>query len=114
MKSLTKIQKFAQGKACQLRIPGVCRTTPDNEDTCLCHAPHPNRGGMRKDDHWGAVGCSKCHSLIDSGTAWRVYWHDAIYEWQEMLKDNDLMTVEGKEPGLPKTLPRKRYGELLK
>ena len=119
MKPLTKIQKFAKGKPCQLRIPGVCRETPEHEDTCLCHAPHPNRGGMRKDDHWGSVGCMPCHDWIDgrdggkyygnvakSGIDMEFYWFGAIHEWQAMLMEADLMQVEGIEP-VRKQLPRR-------
>lgn len=120
MKPLTKIQKFAKGKACQLRIPGICRTTPENQDCVLCHAPHPNRGGMRKDDHWGAVGCVPCHDVVDrrnqksyaygdctnTDAELAHYWMPAVYEWQAMLIQEGLMKVEGIEPGLPKILPR--------
>lgn len=116
-KKLTKIQRFAKGQPCQLRIPGVCRTTPDNEDTCLCHAPHPNRGGMRTDDEWGCVGCMPCHDMMDhrvSAKSWyaandmpEAAWLRGIYEWQAMLKQAGLMKVEGIEPELPKQLPRR-------
>ena len=117
MSKLTKIQRFARGKACQLRIPGVHRETPEHEDTCLCHAPHPNRGGMRKDDHWGAVGCEACHASMDGrdtrlfeflgsyGTLMG-YWLPAIFEWQSMLIEAGLMTVNGIEP-VQKMLPRR-------
>ena len=111
MAKLTKIQKFAKGKACMLRIPGICKTTPNNEDTCLCHAPFPNRGGMRKDDWWGAVGCSHCHDFMDGRTNWVIHpaptWNDAIHEWQEMLIEAGYIKVEGIEIGLKKQLPRR-------
>ena len=103
-----------------LRIPGVCRTTPDNEDCVLCHAPFPNRGGMRKDDHWGAVGCSSCHDWIDgrdgsnyygniakSGIDMEFYWYPAIHEWQTLLMEVRLMLVQGIVAQPPKILPRR-------
>jgi len=112
-KPLTKLQKFARGKPCMLRVPGVCRPAPENENTCLCHAPHPNRGGLRKDDQWGAVGCEPCHSWIDGRTHQEAnaayvysYWMSAIFEWQGMLMEHDLMTVEGVET-VTKLLPRR-------
>ena len=112
---LTKIQKFAKGKACMLRIPGICKTTPNNEDTCLCHAPSPNRGGMRKDDWWGAVGCEACHDLVDGRYFPKDFivgmyadiWLPAIHEWQEMLIEAGYIKVEGIEIGLKKQLPRR-------
>lgn len=114
MKKLTTIQRFAKGKPCMLRIPGVCRTTPDNEDTCLCHAPFPNRGGMREADWWGSVGCHACHAYIDKrmyiGATVPVierHWLPAIHEWQAALIEVGLIKVDGYEPGLPKLLKRR-------
>ena len=112
-KPLTKLQRFAKGKACMLRVPGVCRPAAENENTCLCHAPHPNRGGMRKDDEWGAVGCSECHDYVDSRMNQRnlvinlaAIWMPAIKEWQELLKQADRMQIEGVET-VVKMLPRR-------
>lgn len=101
-KPLTKIQKFARGKDCSLRIPGVCRTTPENEDVVLAHAPYPGRGGTRLHDWWGCPACSQCHDAVD-GRGWKsidnfinqssYIWNPAIHEWQEMLIKEGLMVV---------------------
>ena len=106
MKPLTKIQKFARGKPCSLRVPlpGICITRPNNEDVVLCHAPFPGRGGMRNHDEWGAPGCSGCHDYVDSRMNQRnqvcnldKIWLPAIREWQQMLMDADLLIVAGKK-----------------
>ena len=95
MKKLTPIQKYARGKPCSLRIPGVCRTTPENEDVVLAHAPYPGRGGTRLHDWWGAPACMHCHDAMDGRNSYPYYvasdiradeiWMPAIHEWQEML-----------------------------
>ena len=98
MKKLTKIREFARGKPCSLRIPGVCREAPDNENVVLCHAPYPGRHGSRKDDHWGAPGCVWCHDYVD-GRSTGVkktcadFWMPAIHEWQAMLIAKGLLKV---------------------
>ena len=100
-KPLTPIQKFAKGKPCSLRIPGVCRTTPENEDVVLCHAPFPGRGGMRKDDWWGAPGCMRCHDFVDGRTlsaygmtdTSREHWYPAIHEWQALLIEHGYVVI---------------------
>ena len=93
-KPLTPIQKYARGKPCSLRIPGVCRTTPENEDVVLAHAPYPGRGGTRLHDWWGCPACSRCHDVVDGRGICEAgfgdgeteqYWFAAIHEWQEML-----------------------------
>lgn len=100
-KPLTKIQKFARGKPCSLRTH-VCRQMPENENVVLCHAPFPNRGGMRNHDEWGAPGCDRCHDLLDNRLIppptfiHAEYWMPAIREWQQLLQDAGLMTVGGK------------------
>jgi hypothetical protein len=95
MAKLTKIQRFARGKPCSLRIPDVHRTTPENEDVVLAHAPYPGRGGMRSHDWWGCPACSECHDYVDGRGRFNkwgaadvpgaVYWMPAIHEWQAML-----------------------------
>ena len=96
----TKIQKFARGQECSLRIPGVCRQAPDNETTVLAHAPYPGRGGTRLHDWWGAPACSECHRLIDSepvfGFNYKEIWLPAIHEWQEKLIKAELLIVKQK------------------
>ena len=102
-KPLTKIQKFARGKPCSLRIPGVCRPAPDNETTVLAHAPYSGRHGSRRDDFWGCPSCFECHQFMDidamneSEREYRMgMWMPAIHEWQEMLIKAGLIIVKEK------------------
>ena len=104
MKKLTKIQKFAQGKPCHLRVPGICRTTPENEDVVLAHAPYPGRGGTRLHDWWGCPACMQCHDAVDGrggtylgdGMLVLSHWMPAIHEWQARLIEHGLLIIKEK------------------
>lgn len=94
---MNKIRQSARDEDCTLRIPGVCNEDPAT--TVLCHAPFPNRGGMRKgNDTWAAYGCSSCHDLIDGREQIilteeysALMWMPAIKETQDKLKEKGLM-----------------------
>ena len=60
------LRKFAQGKPCQLRIPGVCNFNP--ETTVLAHIRRGGVGGigMKPPDICGVHACSACHDVIDN------------------------------------------------
>ena len=62
MSKKTKLRASAEGRECQIRIPGVCNGNP--ETTVLCHLPG---GGMgrKQPDLLGAWGCSACHDVVD-------------------------------------------------
>ena len=93
---MNKIRQSARDEDCTLRIFEVCNEDPAT--TVLCHAPFPNRGGMRKDDWWAAYGCSRCHDLIDgrelvilTKEQAAAIWMPAIKETQDKLKAKGLM-----------------------
>lgn len=56
------LRKYARGKPCMARIPGVCNHNP--ETTVLAHL---NGGGMgmKQPDLLGAWCCSDCHDFCD-------------------------------------------------
>jgi len=56
------LRKYARGKPCMIRAPGICNGDP--ETTVLCHM---NGGGMgmKTPDVVAAFGCSECHAAID-------------------------------------------------
>lgn len=65
----TDLRKEAAYRECQIRIPGVCRSHP--EDCVLCHAQTPAgiRGmGQKSHDLIAAFGCSACHDEYDRRT----------------------------------------------
>lgn len=106
-KPLTKIQKEAKGKDCYLNLPGIHRTMEENLDVVLAHAPQAERGGMRKDDHWGCPSCGPCHSAADGRGEYidpvlmMETWFYAVPRWQKHLMTKRLMKVEGIEPRPP-------------
>lgn len=62
------LRKFAQGKDCQLRIPGVCNFNP--ETTVLAHLRRGGVAGLgqKPPDLVGVHACSACHDCIDHRT----------------------------------------------
>lgn len=59
------LRKFAKGKACQLRLPGICNF--DTETTVLAHVRRGGVAGMRQKppDLCGIHACSACHNAMD-------------------------------------------------
>ncbi len=59
------LRKFAKGKICQLRLPGVCNFYI--ETTVLAHVRRGGVAGMRQKppDLCGIHACSNCHSALD-------------------------------------------------
>jgi len=59
------LRKWARGKDCQVRAPGVCNFDPDT--TVLCHINIPGLFGLglKGSDYIATLGCSSCHDLID-------------------------------------------------
>lgn len=94
----TKIRKSAKGKACQIRIPGVCSFVPNETVHC-----HKNGGGMgmKSDDIMGARGCSKCHDAVDgrlktefSRDELLVMFYEGIFRTQLQLINEGLIQVK--------------------
>ncbi len=62
---LRDLREFAEGKECQLRLPGVC-----NFDTATTVLAHVRRGGVagmkqKPPDLCGIHACSNCHDAMD-------------------------------------------------
>lgn len=62
---MTKLRKFAAGKPCMLRMPGVCNF--NEETTVLAHIRRGGTAGvgMKPPDMCAIWACSNCHDLID-------------------------------------------------
>jgi len=58
-----KIRQSAKGKACALRIPGVCNGNP--EKTVFAHLPGNKGIGTKNHDLFGVYACSDCHDWLD-------------------------------------------------
>lgn len=61
---MSKITRSANGKRCQIRLPGVCT----DRNVVWCHAIGQAAGkgiGMKVPDLLGAYGCQECHDVYD-------------------------------------------------
>jgi hypothetical protein len=63
---MSKLRKLAEGKACQIRLVGICNGNP--ETTVLAHFRMLGiRGGKSKVPDWlGSWACSDCHKWVDT------------------------------------------------
>jgi hypothetical protein len=59
------LRKYAEGKDCQVRIPGVCNH--NSETTVLAHFRASGVSGMslKSPDLCASWACSNCHDAID-------------------------------------------------
>ena len=67
----TNLRKFARGKECQLRLPGIC-----NFDTATTVLAHVRRGGVagmgqKPPDICGIHSCADCHDAMDGRSSWK-------------------------------------------
>lgn len=71
------LRKFANGRPCQIRIPGVCCYEP--ETTVLAHIRQAGiTGGAQKaPDLLAAWACHLCHAVVD-GHVETVYSHTEL------------------------------------
>ena len=59
---MPNLRQQARGRACEIRIPGVCNSNPDT--VVLCHLPGAGVG-RKQPDLLAALGCSACHDVVD-------------------------------------------------
>lgn len=57
------LRRYAAGRACVARIPGVCNGNP--ETTVLAHLKRGWCGSIKPPDICGVDACSDCHDVID-------------------------------------------------
>jgi hypothetical protein len=62
---MSALTDYAEGKDCQIRIPGVCSF--QNDQTVACHVPLAgyHGTGLKTDDWFAAWGCFNCHDAVD-------------------------------------------------
>lgn len=66
---MSKITKSANGKQCQIRIPGICNGNSNTVVWCHANGLLSGRGmGLKSIDPLGAYGCSSCHDAYDRRT----------------------------------------------
>jgi len=59
------LMEAARGMPCSLRLPGICNHNP--ETSVMCHLPGIGKSMRSKvSDLHTAIGCSACHTAIDT------------------------------------------------
>lgn len=112
------LRKYAQGKPCMIRLPGICNR--DNATTVLCHERviDLSGAGIKAPDFFAAWGCSCCHDVvdgrIDKGLTYeqrRLALSDGVRATQVCLLNAGIVVVVGererKPEKLAKILPRR-------
>ena len=63
---MSKITKFAEGKECTMRVPGVCNGNPETSVWGHLNSTRWGAGkGIKSNDLCGLIVCSSCHDLLD-------------------------------------------------
>lgn len=97
---MSDLKKYAKGKQCQIRIPGVCSRNP--ETVVLCHLNQKSLFGcgmgMKVPDRFGAHGCQACHDLCDGRMHTDRFTPDEILimHMEGVFRTMNLLFSEGK------------------
>ena len=63
---MLNLRKAARGRPCCLRVPGVCKDSPEHSTVVLCHLRRPGDGmGIKPPDTRAVLGCHACHDWLD-------------------------------------------------
>ena len=95
MSKQDKYTRSARGKACTVRIPGVCRIVPENNTTVLAHL---NGAGMAKKHHniHAAYCCYECHAFLDGGYIGKFSRAERdLYHLDGVIRTQIIMIEEG-------------------
>ncbi len=91
------LRKYAAGKPCQIRIPGVCNGDPNT--TVLCHLRLAGITGtaQKSPDLLGAWGCSACHAETEGNAdpAVRLDFYEGIFRTQYQLIKAGIIRWDG-------------------
>ena len=100
------LRKEAEGRECQIRIPGVCNK--DRATVVLCHSNDKRLLGVgmgqKVPDIFGAWGCSACHDYVDGRAVHarfgaifkhevKALFDDGVFRTQKILLDEGKIGV---------------------
>jgi hypothetical protein len=91
---MSRIRRSAQGKPCQLRVPGVCNG--DWSTTVHAHVRRAGVGGMglKPPDLCGVRACHACHDWLDRRNQSDDELRDT-YILEGMIRTIDALLSEG-------------------
>lgn len=89
------ITQAAAGRTCQVRMPGICRSRPD--DCVLAHAHFPGLRGTagKAFDFLGAWACSGCHDEYDRRTRHVDSASAQLWFYEGVLRTQNILLEEG-------------------
>lgn len=94
------LRKEAQGRECQIRIPGIC--DGDNETTVLAHLNNKRLFGVgtgqKVPDIFGAHSCHSCHEVVDGRFNTDFHSAESIKEmfYEGVFRTQNILLKEGK------------------
>ena len=115
---MTDLRKYAHGKPCMVRLPGVCNF--NTATTVLAHERVSGLSGtgIKAPDIFAAWCCSSCHDVVDgrvqsdlSYEARRLALSDGVRATQLCLLNAGIIAIKGERdrpaPKLSKIVPRR-------
>lgn len=96
---MTDLRKEAQGRDCQVRIPGICNGNP--ETTVLAHLSMAGISGrgIKSPDLLAAWCCSSCHDEVDRRTTLVEKTFARLYFFEGIMRTQYALLKEGKLTG---------------
>ena len=64
---MTNLRKEARGRACQIRLPGICNHDPETVHLAHLRMAGITGVGMKAPDALGAWACSNCAKATENG-----------------------------------------------
>ena len=113
MTAMTPLRKLACGRACTIRLPGICNGNPETVVLCHYRLVGFSGSGMKSPDWLAAYGCSACHAAVDSQTKIAMLRADrqlalaeAVFRTLDILIGEGVIVVSGMTPRVSKIAPR--------
>lgn len=93
---MANLRKEAQGRECQVRLPGICNG--NSETVVLAHYRMAGLCGvgMKPNDLFGAWACSACHDEIDRRTRRTDAGEAHMAHLEGVIRTQGVLIAEGK------------------
>lgn len=93
---MANLRKEAQGRECQVRLPGICNG--NSETVVLAHFRMAGLCGvgMKPNDLFGAWACSACHDEIDRRTRLTDAGEAHMAHLEGVIRTQAALIAEGK------------------
>ena len=92
------LREQARGRACTVRIPGICNFNPDTSVLAHYRMSDTCGNGIKPHDMQGAIACSCCHDVIDGRIKsdidrdiFRFYHAEGVFRTQEIWREEGFI-----------------------